>query len=253
MRKVVAFGAAILLAGSVGVAGAQERLPQHSGFGTGVGESAGTGSRSQIWDKSALLERLDQPETIQGRLFAVDFAQNRLFIETGGTGINEETAAGRAGAGARTVMTLYLTKRSNIQAIKALNVGDEVSIQAREETTEDQPYGTGRKLVLTVTLIRGEETMAGMGGLGQWVNPNTERGIVSNDASGHGGVVGAVLPGRVKGSIDTDVGVMTGSAPCWQCEPQPGWGYEAKGKMAGDAITKTDYRSYDNPDFVKGQ
>ena len=63
------------------------------------------------------------------------------------------------------MMTLYLTKRSNIQGIKALNVGDEVAIQAREETTEDQPYGTGRKLVLTVTVIRGEETMAGMGGI----------------------------------------------------------------------------------------
>ena len=83
MRRVVALSAAILFVGSVGVAAAQERLPQHSGFGTGVGESAGTGSRSQIWDKNALLERLDQPETIIGRIFAVDFAQNRLFIETG--------------------------------------------------------------------------------------------------------------------------------------------------------------------------
>ena len=126
MRKVVAFGAAILLAGSVGVAGAQERLPQHSGFGTGVGESAGTGSRSQIWDKSALLERLDQPETIIGRLFAVDFAQNRLFIETGGTGINEETAAGRAGAGA----IRDRSRRVRRDRIALANLGQERSARA---------------------------------------------------------------------------------------------------------------------------
>ena len=48
MRKAMMFGAVILLAGSVGVAVAQERLPQHSGFGTGVGENAGTGTR-QGW------------------------------------------------------------------------------------------------------------------------------------------------------------------------------------------------------------
>ena len=253
MRRVVALSAAILFVGSVGVAAAQERLPQHSGFGTGVGESAGTGSRSQIWDKNALLERLDQPETIMGRIFAVDHAQNRLLIETGGTGINEETAAGRAGAGARTVMTLHLSKRSNIEQIKALHVGDEVTIQAREETTEDQPYGTGRKIALTVTLLRGEETMAGMGGFGQHVDPNSERGLVTNSASGHGGVVGAVMPGELTGGGTSSVGVMTGSAPCFNCEPQPGWGYEAKTKMAGDAITQTDYRSYDKPNLTKGQ
>ncbi len=253
MRKVVAFGAAILFVGSVGVAPAQERLPQHSGFGTGVGESAGTGSRSQIWDKSALLERLDQPETIMGRVFAIDLVQHRLMIESGGTGVNEQAAEGIRGAGARTVVTLHLTKRSNIEQIKTLNVGDEVTVQAREETTEDQPYGTGRKIALTVTVMRGEETQAGMGGYGQHVDPDSERAIRSTDASGHGGVVGKVMPGTVTSGISTSVGVMTGSAPCWQCEPQPGWGYEAKGKMAGDAITETDYGSYDKPNLTKGQ
>ncbi len=246
MRNVVAFGAAILLVGSVGVAGAQERLPQHSGFGTGVGESAGTGSRSQIWDKTALLERLDQPETIMGRVFAVDFAQNRLMIESGGVG-SEATQAGRAGYGANTVVTLHLSKRSNIQAIKALNVGDEVTIQAREETTEDQPYGTGRKIALTVSVMRGEETMAGFGGLGQRPNPATERGIVTQNFSYHGAPIGKVLGGSIK----TAVGAMSGSAPCWNCEPQPGYGYKAKAKMAGDAITQTDYKSYDKPVFSK--
>ncbi len=246
MRNVVALSAAILLAGSMGVAGAQERLPQHSGFGTGVGESAGVGSRSQIWDKNALLERLSQPETVIGRLFAVDLAQNRLMIETGGVG-SEETQGGRAGHGAPTVMTLHLTKRSNLQAIKSLNVGDEVAIQAREETTEDQPYGTGKKFVLTVTVLRGEETQAGFGGFGQRPDPETERGINTANFSFHGAPLGQVLPGSIK----TPVGAMSGTAPCWNCEPQPGYGYAPKAKMAGDAITQTDYKSYDKPTFTK--
>ena len=242
MRNLVALGAAILMVGSVGIAGAQERLPQHSGFGTGVGESAGTGSRSQIWDKTALLERLDQPETIMGRIFAVDLAQNRLLIETGGVS-TYDIQGGTSGAGASTVMTLHIGPRSNIQGIKNLNVGDEVTIQAREQTTKEQPYGTGYKTVITVTVMRGEETMAGMGGLGQWVDPDTERGIVTQNNSTHGGVVGKVL----SGGLSANVGAITGSAPCFNCEPQPGWGYEATNQMAGDAITQTDYDSYDSP------
>lgn len=252
MRNVVVLGAAVLFVGSVGLAGAQERLPQHSGFGTGVGESAGTGSRSQIWDKNAMLERLGQPETVMGRVAAVDLVQNRLLIESGGTS-KDQAAGGRAGHGTRTIKVLHISKRSNVQAIKALSVGDEVTVQAMEETTEDQPYGTGRKVALTVTVLRGNEKMAGFGGLGQRPDPNTERAIRSNDASGHGGVVGKVMPGEVKSGITSKVGVVTGSAPCWQCEPQPGWGYKSKKKMAGDAITETDYRSYDNPNLTKGQ
>jgi len=232
------------LVGSVGVAGAQEVLPQHSGFGTGVGENAGVGSRSQIWDKNALLERLDQPETVMGRVFAIDLAQHRLMIETGGTGVNEMAAEGRRGAGARTVVTLLLTDRSNIQAIKQLHVGDEVTIQAKEETTKDQPYGTGRKIALEVSVMRGEETQAGFGGFGQRPDPNTERAINTNSGSGHGGVVGQIMPGDVTTGITSPIGAITGSSPCWQCDPQPGYGYEGG---------KTDYGNYDKPTFKKGQ
>ena len=242
MRNLVALGAAILMVGSVGIAGAQERLPQHSGFGTGVGESAGTGSRSQIWDKQALLERLDQPDTIMGRIFAVDLAQNRLLIQPGGAS-TFDFEGGTTASGVGAVVTLLIGPRSNIQAIKNLNVGDEVTIQAREQTSKAQPYGTGYKMVITVTVMRGEETMAGMGGLGQWVDPDTERGIVTQNNSTHGGVVGKVL----SGGLSANVGAITGSAPCFNCEPQPGWGYEATSQMAGDAITQTDYDSYDSP------
>lgn len=242
MRNVIMLGAAVLFAGAVGVAVAQERLPQHSGFGTGVGENAGVGSRSQIWDKNALLERLDQPETIMGRIFAIDLAQHRLMIESGGTGRNEQAAEGRVGAGARTVVTLWLTERSNIEMIRSLNVGDEVTIQAREETTEAQPYGTGRKIALDVTVMRGEETQAGFGGFGQRPDPGTERAIITDSGSTHGVPLGTVQPGSVT-SGGSSVGEVTGTAPCWNCSPQPGWG--------DNNAYSNDYGSYDNPDFSK--
>lgn len=242
MRNVIMLGAAVLFAGAVGVAVAQERLPQHSGFGTGVGENAGVGSRSQIWDKQALLERLDQDETIMGRIFAVDFAQKRLMIETGGTGRNEQAAEGVAGAGARTIMTLHLTDRSNIERIMSLNVGDEVTIQAREEVTKDQPYGTGKKVALDVTVLREEETQVGFGGFGQRPDPTTERGINTESFSYHGAPLGEVQPGSVT-TGGSSVGEVTGTAPCWNCAPQPGWG--------DNNNARTDYGSFDDPTFSK--
>lgn len=242
MRKVPTIGVAVLLTAWAGVTAAQEVLPQHSGFGTGVGESSGVGSRSQIWDRQALLERLEQPETIMGRIFAIDLAQNRLMIETGGVS-DLDVAEGRAGYGARTVMTLHLSDRSNIQEIKSLSVGDEVTVQAKEETTKAHPYGTGRKLVLDVSVLRPDEKTAGFGGLGQRPDPVTERAITTESFSYHGGILGEVMPGEVETGITSEVGVMTGSAPCWQCAPQPGWGY--------DEPVETDYGSFEDPRFSK--
>jgi hypothetical protein len=58
MRKVGYFGLAIILAGSVSVAGAQERTPAHSGFGTGVGDSQGSGTRARVMDQDDMLRYL---------------------------------------------------------------------------------------------------------------------------------------------------------------------------------------------------
>ena len=61
MRKVLALGAAILLVGSVGVAGAQERLQSNQsgmGVGTGVGDVSGSSSRVNTFDTRNFLERL---------------------------------------------------------------------------------------------------------------------------------------------------------------------------------------------------
>lgn len=225
MRNVLALGAVVLFVGSVSVAVAQERLPQGSagsGFGVGnsVGDVSGSANRVQTFDKSAFLERLSAPENIFGRVLAVDVPGRKIHLETGGSSHDE----GRAGGGTMNYLTAYLDEHTNMEQIHALGSGDDVMLQVREETTAAQPFGTGRKLVKEVTVIRGNEKMAGFGGLGQRPDPSTERGIVTNSGGGTGGVVGQVLPGEVKSGIGTGVGDYTGAAPCWNCSPQPGWG-----------------------------
>jgi len=239
MRKVIALGAGVLLAGSVSLAMAQERLPQHSGFGTGVGENAGTGTRSQIWDKAAFLERLSQMETISGRVLAVDIPGGKIHLETGGSSHDE----GRAGTGAMSSLTAYIDEKTNMDQLRVVQNGDDVMIQSVEQTTERQPYGTGRKLIRDITVIRGNEKLAGFGGLGQRPDPKTERGIITDSASSHGGVVGQVLPGEIQSGIVSSIGEVTGAAPCWQCEPQPGWGFGTQ--------NKSDYGGSDKPNLVK--
>src|SRR5437867_2790334 len=241
MRNVVLMGAVILFAGSVGIAAAQERLPQNSGFGTGVGESAGTGTRSQTWDTQAFKERLSQAETVYGRVLAIDLPGRKIHLETGGSSHDE----GRAGSGAMSSLTLYIDADTNMEQLRSIGSGDDVIIQAREEVTDRQPYGTGRKLVRDVTVMRGNEKLAGFGGLGQRPDPRTERGINTANDSSHGGVVGQVLPGEVTSGIHSDIGEITGAAPCWQCEPQPGWGYTATSK------TNSDWGSSEKPSYAK--
>jgi hypothetical protein len=242
MRKVFALGAAILLAGSVSAALAQERLPQHSGFGTGVGENAGVGSRSQIWDKQAFLERLSQAETVYGRVLAIDIPGRKLHLETGGSSHDE----GRAGTGAMSSLTLYIDPDSNMDQMKVIQSGDDVIVQVREETSDRQPYGTGRKLVREVNVLRGNEKLAGFGGLGQRPDPNTERGIVTNSFSGSGGYVGQVFPGSYEKALGftSEIGEVTGAAPCWNCDPQPGWGY-------APTQSKSDWGSSEKPNYTK--
>lgn len=239
MRNVVLMGVVILLAGSVGIAAAQERLPQHSGFGTGVGESAGTGTRSQTWDTQAFKERLSQAATIYGRVLAIDVPGRKIHLETGGSSHDE----GRAGSGALSEVRAYLDETSNMEQLKNVQTGDDVIVTVVEATSAQQPYGTGRYVVRDVQVLRGNEKMAGFGGLGQRPDPDTERGIVTNSGSSHGGVVGQVLSGEIKSGITSTVGEMTGAAPCWQCDPQPGWGYGTS--------NKSDYGGSEKPNLVK--
>jgi hypothetical protein len=216
------------------------------GVGTGVGDISGSANRVQAFDRNSFLERLSQPETVMGRVFALDIPQHRLLIETGGAGrVQDEGQEGKAGYGARTVMTLYLTDRSNMQAIRDLNVGDDVTIQVVEETTKDQPYGTGRKMVLETYVTHVTATRQGFGGLGQRPDPMNDRALPVNGGGITGGVAGSVLPGDVKGIVDSPIGEFTGAAPCWNCEPQPGWGFGTQNKSDyGTDLTK--------PNLVKG-
>jgi hypothetical protein len=164
------------------------------------------------------------------------------MLETGGAGkIFDEGQEGKSGYGARTVVILNLTDRSNMQAIKTLNVGDDVTVQVREETTVDQPYGTGKKTVLEAFVTHVDATKQGFGGLGQRPDPENERAIGTSRGTITGGIAGSVLPGKIESGITSSVGGgFSGDAPCWQCEPQPGWGNAA-------TETKSDY----GPDYLK--
>src|SRR5262249_30496865 len=214
----------------------------------GVGDVSGASTRVTTFDRSNFLERLSQPETVYGRVFAIDLAQHRLMVETGGAGeVFDGGQEGKVGDGARTVVTLYLTDRSNIQAIKNLNVGDDVTIQVVEETTANQPYGTGKKFVIETYVTHVDATKQGFGGLGQRPDPESERAISTNRGGITGGIAGSVLPGKIDSGITTSIGEFTGAAPCWQCEPQPGWGNAT-------STTKSDYGAdYTKPNLVKGQ
>ena len=257
MRKVLALGAAVLFMGSVGVAVAQERLPQSSagsgfGVGAGVGDVSGNSGRVQAFDRSAFLDRLGQAETVFGRVLAIDVPGHKLHLETGGSSHDE----GRAGTGAMSSLTLYLDNQTNMDQVKGLNAGDDISVQVVEEPNQhaDQGvYGSGKKLVREVYLFRGNEKLAGFGGLGQRPNPATERGIVTNNGSATGAIVGSVLPGEVtSGVVTTTVGEYTGAAPCWNCEPQPGWGYQTVAPET-KVQNKSDYGSdAQKPNLVKG-
>ncbi len=245
MLKVLALGTAILFVGFSGVSMAQERLQSNQsgmGVGEGVGDVSGSSPRVNTYDRTQLLDRLSQDETMFGRVIGIDLTAKKMWLEMGGSSHDE----GRAGGGAMNYRTVYFDDKTNYEQIRILESGDDVTIQAIEETSEAQPFGTGRKIVREITVIRGNQTLAGWGGLGQRPNPATERGINTNSGSTTGGIGGSVLPGEIKSGITSSVGQYTGDAPCWQCEPQPGWGNAA-------VETKSDYGTdYTKPNLVKG-
>jgi hypothetical protein len=148
--------------------------------------------------------------------------------------------------------TLFFDDKTNMDQIRTLESGDDVIVQVFEETTSAQPFGTGRKLVREISVLRGNEKLAGFGGLGQRPNPMTERGINTNSGSTTGGVSGGVLPGTASGVVTTGIAEFTGAGPCWYCEPQPGWGYQTVAPET-KVQNKSDYGSdVAKPNLVKG-
>jgi len=251
MRKVLALGAAILFVGSVSVAVAQERLqsnPSGLGVGEGVGDVSGSSTRVNTFDRTNFLERLSQAETVYGRVLGVDLPGRKLHLESGGSSHDE----GRAGAGSMVYRTIYFDDKTNMDQVRTLESGDDVIVQVFEETSAAQPFGTGRKLVREISVLRGNEKLAGFGGLGQRPNPMTERGINTNSGSTTGGVSGGVLPGTATGTVTTGISEFTGAAPCWNCEPQPGWGYQTVAPET-KVQNKSDYGTdVGKPNLVKG-
>ncbi len=248
MRKVGYFGLAIILAGSVSVAGAQERTPAHSGFGTGVGDSQGSGTRARVMDQDDMLRYLSADETIQGEVIGVDLSSGRLFLDMGGSSHDERQSL----TGSLNMMTLYFDEKTNLQNLKAIGKGDYVSVSAANETTESQQFGTGRKLVRNVYVLKGSQLLGGAdnpgfgGGFGQKPDPYGNRGLNIKTAGYTGVPEGAVQQGAIKTGISTEVGVMTGAAPCWQCAPQPS---TVDGRT--DKTIATDYGD-DRKNFNKG-
>jgi hypothetical protein len=247
MRKVGIIGAAIILASSVGVAFAQERAPQHVGYGTGVGDSQGVGDRSRVMDAGDMGRYIDdflRTSTVQGEITAVNNAMGYLLLDMGGSSQDVR--------GGLNLMTLYFDDETNMENVKAIGAGNAVAVAVEDETTKTQPFGTGRKMVRTVYVLEGNQLLGGEdnpdfgGGFGQRPDPTNYRGISTNLAGNTGVPVGGMQQGAVNTGITSPVGAMTGAAPCWQCAPSPD---TVNGRT--DKNIATDYGD-DRANFNKG-
>ena len=248
MRKVGYFGLAIILAGSVSVAVAQERAPQNVGYGTGVGDSQGVGDRSRVMDQDDMLRYLSAPETVMGEVVAVDLAGGVLYLDMGGSSHDERQTL----RGSLNMQPLYIKDATNLENLRSISKGDYVSAQVRQETTDNHQFSTGRRIVLTVYVLDKTQVLGGAdnedfgGGLGQRPNPYKYRGIHTKNAGYTGVPEGGVQQGDVKSGITSDIGIITGAAPCWQCAPQPDTVNERT-----DKTIATDYGA-DRKNFNKG-
>jgi len=248
MRKLGYFGAAIILAGSVSMAMAQERAPQHSGFGTGVGDSQGSGTRARVMDAGDMLRYLSQPETVQGEVVGVELSSGRLFLDMGGSSHDERQTL----RGGLNLQTLYFNENTNLENLKAVNKGDYVAVTLRQETNATHKFSTGRRMVEGVYVLKGTQVLGGAdnpgfgGGLGQRPDPTNYRGLSITTAGYTGVPEGGIQEGAVQGGITSSVGVITGAGPCWQCAPQP----DTVNKRSSKTIA-TDYGS-GRKNFDKG-
>jgi len=238
----------MIFAGSVGVAFAQERAPQNVGYGTGVGDSQGVGDRSRVMDQDDMLRYLSAPETVMGEVVAVNLAAGVLYLDMGGSSHDERQTL----RGSLNMQPLYIDNLTNLENLRSISKGDYVAVQIRQETSDMHQFSTGRKMVREVYVLDKTQVLGGAdnedfgGGLGQRPNPYTYRGIHTRTAGYTGVPEGAVQPGAVMSGITSEVGVVTGAAPCWQCAPQPTTINERT-----DKTIATDYGA-DRKNFNKG-
>jgi hypothetical protein len=199
-------------------------------------------------DQDDMLRYLSQDETIQGEVVGVDLSSGRMFLDMGGSSHDERQSL----TGSLNLMTLYFDSKTNLQNLKAIGKGDYVAVTAANETTDEQKFGTGRKLVRNVYVLSGSQLLGGAdnpdfgGGFGQKPDPYGSRGL-NIKTSGYTGVPeGGLQSGAVNSGITSEVGVVTGAAPCWQCAPQP-----ETVNARTDKTLATDYGD-DRKNFNKG-
>lgn len=87
----------------------------------------------------------DQLDTVTGQVIGIDGSGGRLHIAT----VYEDTTL--------FVHTLYFEEAHDLEPIRSLQVGDSLTAQVGLETTCGQPNGTGRTLLLNVTMVSQDE------------------------------------------------------------------------------------------------
>ena len=155
----------------VGEAVAQERSVLQEGFQS----SGAAGGVTNTF----MRELLAKPETIYGRLWGKDIPGKKIYVETGGGAL----------------VTLLLSDKTNMENVKAIDIGNDVEVQAmrnyrvlgqgafRSEVPEGDAY------ILDLSVIRAAVTPTQLVPQAGY-QPDTDRGIRSPDSSLMGGVGG---------------------------------------------------------------
>jgi hypothetical protein len=182
LSAVVLFSIMLMLI--VGETVAQERSVLQEGF-----QSSGTAGGVT---NTYMRELLSKPETIYGRLWGKDMPGGKVYVETGGGAL----------------VTLRLGAKTNMENVKAIDLGNDVEVQAERHYRK---LGTGAfaaevpegdAYILDLSIIRAAVTPTQLVPQAGY-DPDTDRGIRSRDASDMGGVGGT----------------------CWNCyAPDTGYG-----------------------------
>lgn len=186
MIRVLTFSAVALFSVMlvVGETVAQERSVLQEGF-----QSSGTAGGVT---NTYMRELLSKPETIYGRLWGKDIPGGKIYVETGGGAL----------------VTLRLGPKTNMENVKAIDLGNDVEVQAERH---HRKLGTGAfsaevpegdAYLLDLSVIRAAVTPTQLVPQAGY-DPDTDRGIRSRDGSDMGGIGGT----------------------CWNCyAPDSGYG-----------------------------
>ncbi|MFA9560819.1 MAG: hypothetical protein ACERKU_00625 [Nitrospirota bacterium] len=124
-------------------------------------------------DEGDFLRYLSAAETVQGEVVGVNLAAGVLYLDMGGSSHDERQSL----SGSLNMQPLYIDDKTNLENLRSIARGDYVSVQVRQETTDQQQFSTGRKMVVEVYLLDRSQLLGGAdntdfgGGLGQRPNP----------------------------------------------------------------------------------